>query len=324
MYWAIQEQAIINQAGANDQLIHLAGTNQDAAQTIKKAVLEKMIPYMRFLLDDKRLEKVKEKLGYKLGVFDREARESVEGTRIQVMAEIDEWALKDTDGHPILLITGLPGSGKSTLADMWTNSRQEEKKFIFGARICFTRQREITIKAVICSIAIQLLERTCFIQALEAVYSKVSESEVQTWTISQYIENIFTPLVNIIIKQLQSKTLVIVIDALDECSDIEVFKALQTITSNQLPNNLKLLLTSRADDNTQRYFKVEKLKSSVQSIDLNQNERVEEDIIIYMNKKIQQMEDTFERINNKLNNQEIQSLAKATGGLFICAKTMLG
>lgn len=215
----------------------------DIADETKKAVFEQVVPFTKFLQDDIMLKNIKEKLGYDYHQFFREGREFTEETRIEVMAEMDDWASQITQGPSAMLITGLPGSGKSTLADMWTNSRQDKDSFIFGARICFNRQRDVTAKAVFSSIAVQLLEKTCSKQALEAIHSKVIGSGVQIWSLMQHVENIFRLPVNIITEQIQSRTLVIVIDALDECSDKQILEALKDIIPNDLPLNLKLLIT---------------------------------------------------------------------------------
>lgn len=311
---------MINQAQAADKLIDITSSAKAIVQTTNTAMLEQVIPYTNFLLDDKKLEKLKEKMNYKHGLFDRDARESVEGTRIQVMAEMDSWALKVTQRPHILLITGLPGSGKSTLTDMWTNSRQKENNFIFGARICFNRQRDVTTRAVFSSIAIQLLEKTNSKEALEAIDSRVKGSEVQAWDLPWYIKEIFITPANIIAKQFQSKALIVVIDALDECSDKEILDALE-ILSKRLPLNFKLLITSRANANMQNYFQERIDNLALKTFDLNEVKEVNKDIEIFIRDRIKTQS---KEINNSLNDQDISTLSKVADGLFLYAKTIIG
>ena len=56
-----------------------------------------------------------------------------------------------------------------------------------------------------------------------------------------YVEKLFTPLAKSITKQFQSLALIMVIDALDECTDREVLKTLQNIILDKKLSNLKLL-----------------------------------------------------------------------------------
>ena len=122
---------MMNQARATDKSMNISNAIHIGIQTFTNLVSGQVVPYTKFLLHHKKLEKVKEKLGYQPGVFDREVRNFVEGTRAQVMSEMDNWAAQH--GNPsILLITGLPGCGKSTLADMWGNSRHNGRGTIEG------------------------------------------------------------------------------------------------------------------------------------------------------------------------------------------------
>ena len=148
---------MIDQAKANDK-------HTELGQATHHALTNQVVPQLGSLLDENKLKTLKEKLQYEPSLFHRDAREFAEGTRIEVMADMDEWASQTAQGPSVLLVTGLPGSGKSTLVDMWTNSRQNQQSFIFGARICFNRQREVRAKDVICSMVVQLLESTSSLQ----------------------------------------------------------------------------------------------------------------------------------------------------------------
>jgi len=313
---------VANEAKALDQIIKNIDTIR--ADNANQA------SYSKFLLKDKKLKKIKEKLRYDPDMFYREPRSFVEGTRAQAIYEIDQWA--GQNGNPsILLITGLPGSGKSTLVDMWANLRQQEKKeFLFGARICFTGQGQAAseqdkatfAKSVLSTIAVQLLENTCSKQALERMYMETTQEDIQLWTLEQHIEKEFILLANILSREVQRQILIIIIDALDECLNKKFLNTLKNIALTKLPSNFKMLLTSRADRDISLYFPETQFQPLIRRLNLNEAQGTEQDIAKFIRTKIKQ-ENYFEQHNNFSNEENIQQLINVAGGVFLCAKTII-
>ncbi|KAG8948545.1 hypothetical protein FRC03_000689 [Tulasnella sp. 419] len=170
----------------------------------------------------------------------------LEDTRVKLLDEIEKWA-EDPNSRPIFWLCGMAGTGKSTIAR--TVAKRFNDRHCLGASFFFSRDEDDrrTANLVFPTIAYQLARR---IPSLREHIVKAATPDVCTAMMrTQLNELIVEPFQN---STFQCSTLVIVIDALDECvkeSQITEMLVLlaPAIKTIQKTTTIKLFLTSRPE-----------------------------------------------------------------------------
>lgn len=170
-------------------------------------------------------------------------------TRIDLRRQIKEWA-EDSQGKCIFWLNGMAGTGKSTIsrtvAQSFANNGQLGASFFFkrGEGERGNASRFFT------TITAQLLRR------MPAMIPHVrntinTEPEISEKSLKEQFEKlIFQPLSQIRITSTQVSTLVIVVDALDECEregDVRTILHLLSQTKNLKSIRMRIFLTSRPE-----------------------------------------------------------------------------
>ena len=174
----------------------------------------------------------------------------MDGTRVELLDKINSW-IKNRSSPNIFLLTGDPGTGKSTIArtiaEMYTIKRE------LAAYIFFTRGKTDTnatfdsvTNTVIRTIASNIACRNS--QIRHTIYStlKMREELYFSSTDALFDELLFTPLKY----NEMSQTIVIVLDALDECGNLDEQKQLARLFRDKfriLPSNIRFFVTSRPE-----------------------------------------------------------------------------
>ncbi|KAG8917194.1 hypothetical protein FRC02_003292 [Tulasnella sp. 418] len=170
----------------------------------------------------------------------------LEDTRVKLLDEIEKWA-EDPNSRPIFWLCGMAGTGKSTIAR--TVAKRFNDRHCLGASFFFSRDEDDrrTANLVFPTIAYQLARRISSLREhiVNAATPDVCTAMMQT----QLNELIVEPFQKC---TFQSSTLVIVIDALDECvkeSQITEMLVLlaPAIKTIQKTTTIKLFLTSRPE-----------------------------------------------------------------------------
>ncbi|KIK59121.1 hypothetical protein GYMLUDRAFT_170069, partial [Collybiopsis luxurians FD-317 M1] len=167
-----------------------------------------------------------------------------QGTRAKILQKIEKWA--NAPEGQVYWMDGMAGTGKSTIAKSLCKT-YEEKQILAGAFFC-SRQvpacREHT--RIIPTIACQLAQYSCtFSEALTKELQK--DTYLAGREVAKQMELLllepWKKTTNI--KKLTGVTPVIVIDALDECTSIELVlePLLNAIQTSKL-SGLKFLFTS--------------------------------------------------------------------------------
>ncbi|PAV15833.1 WD40 domain containing protein [Pyrrhoderma noxium] len=174
----------------------------------------------------------------------------MDGTRVELLDKINSW-IKNRSSPNIFLLTGDPGTGKSTIArtiaEMYTIKRE------LAAYIFFTRGKTDTnatfdtvTNTVIRTIASNIACRNS--QISHTIYStlKMREELYFSSTDALFDELLFTPLKY----NEMSQTIVIVLDALDECGSLDEQIQLARLFRDKfriLPSNIRFFVTSRPE-----------------------------------------------------------------------------
>jgi hypothetical protein len=177
----------------------------------------------------------------------------MEGTRQDVIAEIVQWIVGDSD-HPICWLSGPAGSGKSaiaqTVAELCADSNRLAASFFFlrgaGRRSDFTRFLPTLVYRL-----------ACFSPSAKRHIQNVLQNDpliVNGSFADQFQKLMIDPLPN------YALPLVIVIDALDECNDKEsVANLIQVLLAysgrgDHIP--YRFLMTSRVEEHIRSKFEV--------------------------------------------------------------------
>jgi len=173
----------------------------------------------------------------------------VPGSRDALLEKIHHWA-KNLDGQspPIFWLSGIAGSGKSTVAQTVCVNATETKTL--GGTFFFSHQegQRRVANAVFPTLVHQLLSNS---ESPRSIKTRIFDSlEKNPSAASKLLQTQFDKL---IVEPLQNLSLldpvVLVLDALDECTEDGAKEVLRLIVSNldRLPSFLKIFLTSRPE-----------------------------------------------------------------------------
>ncbi|CAE6536965.1 unnamed protein product [Rhizoctonia solani] len=171
-------------------------------------------------------------------------RTCAQGTQTDVLARLDEW-LNDSQSRWILWVNGLPGTGKTTIA--YTFCEEMRKQKLLAASFFCSRTTECSdVGRIIPTIAHQLAQYSIpFRSALSDVVQHDSDPVAGSNDLRLQFEQLLkNPLQKV--KDTIPDLLVIVIDALDECSDRRGAELILDSFIRYAPDmKLKVLVTSR-------------------------------------------------------------------------------
>ena len=179
---------------------------------------------------------------------DQETQGCMEGTREQILADLEEWAVNDA--AKVLWLNGMAGTGKTSIAH--SLSERLDKNQILGASFFCSRSASRAVrdaKFIIPTIASTLSQVS---PVLRTTISEVIEKQPDVGSLHNLSAQFHLLLVDPIKSALESsrKTYIVVIDALDECTNLgTVEKLIQAIVEFAPDMPLKFLVTSR--DTTQ-------------------------------------------------------------------------
>ncbi|KAB8213051.1 WD domain protein [Aspergillus novoparasiticus] len=199
------------------------------------------------MIDTRHLEKLSIVEGATFESYDNQHDECLKGTRTELLEEVQKW-VELPDEKSIFWLNGMAGTGKSTIAR--TVAQSFKDKGLLGATFFFKRGEADrgNAKYLISTITRQLVirHRGLVPDVLNAVKNDPNISS--KFLSEQFDKLLYQPLLNLC--PYQSTTIVIVIDALDECEGednmrliLQLLFRLQEIKSV----HLRVFLTSRPE-----------------------------------------------------------------------------
>jgi WD40 repeat protein len=252
-------------------------------------------------------------------------------TRVDLLAQIYKWA-DDPDSECIYWLQGMAGTGKSTISR--TIAYELSCKEALGASFFFKRGEGDRGKAArfFPTIATQLIRRlpslTPHIQDAIETDSRISEMAV-----SKQFENLIRlPLVKIPSNPQNRPTIVIVIDALDECDeekDIQAIVSLLPQVKQVTSVRLKFFVTSRPEIPV--YVEFKRIRESYRDFILHlvDEDTIEYDITAFLSSKLVEIRDDYNihplggqhLLESWPSSTEVRGLVKMAIPLFIFAAT---
>ncbi|KAL2814774.1 purine and uridine phosphorylase [Aspergillus granulosus] len=258
------------------------------------------------------LEKLKIAQGSEFDSYGMQHEECLPGTRVELLDQIEKWA-GSPHGRGIFWLNGMAGTGKSTISK--TISRRFREQRALGASFFFKRGEEErgNAKRLFPTLVKQLAANTL------ADDANISERVLR----EQFERLLLRPLLEI--KGTLSKTMVVVIDALDECDqedDINLILRLLPRVQASTAVKLRFFLTSRPDLPINLGFR--EITNDYQDLILHQIPLpvIEYDISQYFQSKLAQLRESRALPPSWPGNKRMNLLIEQAVPLFISATTM--
>ncbi|PVF91023.1 hypothetical protein CPB86DRAFT_459801 [Serendipita vermifera] len=248
-------------------------------------------------------------------------------TRVDLLRMINEW-VHNREKPPIFWLSGMAGTGKSTIAKTLSQSLDGPKpKDYLGASFFCSRDDDKLSRdhLIIPTIAYQLAqydEGFCFgvTKSLQAD-PDLADLDIE----NQFQKLVLEPLQNVSTRR---TLIVIVMDALDECSGkpeeiVALFASPQLAT---LPFSVKLFVTGRPEARIRQALTQSHVKSRLQPLQLHEIEHsiVRSDIGIYLNHHFKLVAEVHSHLSrNWPSEADVQALGDLAGDLFIFAATAM-
>ena len=250
-----------------------------------------------------------------------------EGTRTAVLTEIYSWYKRPHDlQSQIYVLNGLAGIGKSTIAR--TVAQEADKRGLLGASFMFSRSEDDrkSAKLFFGTIAYQLslYNKEISLCIGDALERKPNTSSKQLQ--DQLRDLIIQPLQSC--EQASNSTILIVVDALDECDEQDAMRLLSLFLEeiHKVPN-LKIFFTTRPELHIRKILLNNKFHQLYQLHDI-ENSIVESDVRRYLLHELspQAVRAALPELDPPPwtpSPPELNSLVNAAGKLFIIASTAI-
>ena len=246
----------------------------------------------------------------------------MEGTRVQTLAELEEWAVNDA-APKVFWLNGMAGTGKTSIAHSF--SERLDKNQILGASFFCSRSASQEVRdarLIIPTIASTLSQLS---PVLRSIMNKVIEEKPDVGSLHklsvQFRLLLVDPIKSVVNSSL--KTYVVVIDALDECTNVgTVEKLIQAIVGFAPDMPLKFILTSRATTVIGKAFR-HNSEYPPKTLSLHDVERsiVQEDIKTYLQNSLSAIVQRGEQPLSWPAPDELEILLERSDRLFIYAAT---
>ncbi|KAG8937584.1 hypothetical protein FRC04_010603, partial [Tulasnella sp. 424] len=170
----------------------------------------------------------------------------LEGTRVQTLESINAWIRNTSTSENVLWIRGMAGRGKSTIA----STVAHHWKYQAASAIFHFRRGENELdKRLVCALARQLGSNNLIPEVRDSILQSIQENQ----DIGQdRLRDQFQTLFIRALGRLQNRSLpiLLIVDALDECQDVEYAVSFVKLIEQfipSLPVNVKFLLTTRPE-----------------------------------------------------------------------------
>jgi hypothetical protein len=238
-------------------------------------------------------------------------------TRKDILNEIINWFIAPQADSNILWLSGVAGSGKSTIAASIAKHFRDHGAL--GAFVFFSRNTDSSPRAVLHGIAHELAMlnrdfKTTLCRTLDRNPGIVN-ADINT----QFLQLLFDPL-NAATSHMDQ--IIIILDALDECSDDSRRILISWITDYfpRLPPNVRFFITNRRNADVVAAPFGSKSHITELSLDVSDGQ-TKEDILVYIKHQFKDIRVAKRMPNDWPERHSVQNLAEYAGGLFIWAAT---
>ncbi|KAJ5301596.1 hypothetical protein N7508_006459 [Penicillium antarcticum] len=243
----------------------------------------------------------------------------LEDTRVQLRDEIAQWAQSH---EPIFWLNGMAGTGKSTVARTVAQTFRERQQL--GGSFFFKKGEadRDNAKRFITTIVKQLMTHNRQL-ALAVLRAIENDPDISAKALhEQFKKLLLQPLQSLPLSS--TTTLVIVIDAIDECENAEEIRTILEHlpqTQNSIGMRLKIFLTSRPDNSVLRWFQ---RYNAYQASILHEisDAVVAHDISLFLQNRFAKIRESRDIPRDWPGAEKIQTLVTMSVPLFISAATV--
>ncbi|CAE6357765.1 unnamed protein product [Rhizoctonia solani] len=244
---------------------------------------------------------------------DVNRRSCTKQTRTQILLELDQWAA-DRQTPNIYWMSGMAGTGKTTIA--YTFAESLKARGLLGASFFCTRASSECqdVGRIMPTIAYQLARYSMSFQSA-AVKALESDPDIGTRAITEQCERLIKePLSRV--KDDIPNGLVVVIDALDECSSANGVRKILDVLFRTAPDfPLKFFVTSRPEPDIRHRIEAQPDRArSICTLHDIEASLVQADIKLYLRDEL---------ADTTVSEPDMMRLANLSGKLFIYAATSI-
>ncbi|EAU82152.2 ribosome assembly protein 4 [Coprinopsis cinerea okayama7 len=242
------------------------------------------------------------------------------GTRVALLADLLGWAKKVHSPH-LFWLNGVAGTGKSTIAESFS-AQLHDRKMLGASFFCSIKVDDRKDAQLIIPTLAKAMARSNaqFREALDAVLESCDDPTAMKLA-DQYQKLILEPAASAF--KHTSTTIVVVIDALDECDKDKATELLLRAIIAQKPSvPLKFFVTSRPETAIRETFDTSAVHGLVRLHDI-ERDIVQADIFAFVVHSLFQNSAIRKKYGSRWPPPEVQKIAAQAGHLFIVAATMV-
>ncbi|KAJ6614232.1 acyl transferase/acyl hydrolase/lysophospholipase, partial [Mycena sp. CBHHK59/15] len=237
-------------------------------------------------------------------------------TRVDILAKLYAWA-NDKGTQSVFWLNGMAGTGKSTItqsfAEMLANGH------LLGASFFCLRAAEScsTVECILPTVAYNLAQSSqLYRKALVQSLDKERGRSYRSWTLENQFQRLIVQPSHVLLSS--PRSLIVVVDALDECSDPSVIRNFLAVILRRSHLNLKFFITSRPETQILKSFS----GAQAEHLILHNIERsiVAADITTYLTQRLSEFSQNIGAAGWP-STDDIAKLVEKTGKLFIFAST---
>jgi len=245
----------------------------------------------------------------------------MKNTRVAVLRKFIDWI--KTDPKSIFWLAGMAGTGKTSISISLCRILQEDPDVLLGGTFFCSRtasdEARSDVRRIIPTLAALFSDQSpTFAAELAAELKPNSGAAVHKPTSQQIDALLQRPLAAL---ASETRPIVFVIDALDECtSERETSALLKAIATFACPARVKFILTSRPETHILGSPISDRAQNELLRLHMIDLDEVTEDIRLYVNCTFDQHQldgDPW------YSDADVQTLARLSNGLFIFASTAL-
>ncbi|CAE6437694.1 unnamed protein product [Rhizoctonia solani] len=236
-----------------------------------------------------------------------------QGTRTNVLDQMYQW-VTDQDTGNIYWMSGMAGTGKTTIAYSLCKRLDTGSRRMLGASFFCSRSVPEcrNVGKIIPSIAYQLAQRSQPFQYALCQEMKNNPDAQASGPSSQFKSLIVGPLSDPKVREAQPPSLVVVIDALDECeNETSTRRILDVLLTHSEGLPIKFVVSSRPEATIRERMARNDDRVVLHELD---KKEVQSDIKTYLREGLSRMSPS---------ESEIEKLAERAGVLFIYAATVI-
>ena len=256
---------------------------------------------------------------------DDEALGCIGDTRLQILAELEAWAV-DADGPRICWLNGMAGTGKTSIAHTFSKRLDEEKQ-ILGATFFCSHSASPEVRdasRIISTIAYKLSQSSPLIRSAVCQVLEEEPDVGSLHTLSEQFASLVVKPIQTILDPSIKTYKVVVIDALDECTKPgTVAQLIQSIVTLSWKIPVKFFISSRDTSGIRQAFQCDPLYRAPKVISLHDVERivVQGDIKLYLQNAFSAIAKRRPELTSWPPPRELESLLEQSDRLFIYAAT---